>query len=229
MFVNRRRKPAEPLPMIDLNELSQRIGTAIVEIIPEPAAATAPESAAWTSVSDPAEPVLAARSELASLYDLHLFAVLGLPRFQAARDNGSRCAIVVLSVDTWSRYDAPLARDQHAPLEGVAKAIRQNIRANDIAARYGDDEFVIFLDRCDRLEAQRIVHRLSEHVFELRSSSGQLSLSAGIAVAPDSGAEMHLLIQRADGVLRDIRRTGRSEIRVVAPEWTAGVAMPSPA
>ena len=221
---NRRRKPAEPLPMIDLNELSQRIGTAIVEIAPEPK----PEPAAWNAVPDPAEPVRTVRSDLASLYDLHLFAVLGLPRFQAARDNGSRCSIVVLSVDTWSRYDAPVARDAQVPLEGVAKAIRQNIRTYDIAARYGDDEFVIFLDRCDRLEAQRIVHRLSQSVFELQTSAGRLSLSAGIAVFPDCGVDMHSLIQRADGVLRDIRATGRSEIRLVVPDWPHAASLPTP-
>jgi len=209
---NRRRKtPAEPLPMIDLNELSQRIGTAIVEIAPEP-----------PTIDDES-----AHVNLASLYDLHLFAVLGLPRFQAARDNGSRCSIVVLSVETWSRYDAPVASDAPLPLEGVARAIRQNIRTYDIAARYGDDEFVIFLDKCDRLEAQRIVHRLSQTVFELQTAAGRLSLSAGIAVFPDCGIDMHSLIQRADAVLRDIRATGRSEIRLVVPEWTHGVAMQS--
>jgi diguanylate cyclase (GGDEF)-like protein len=212
---NRRRKPAEPLPMIDLGELSARIGTTIVEIEPDGVA---------HSGDDPAR---AGRSALASLYDLHLFAVLGLPRFQAARDNGSRCSIVVLSVDSWSRYDAPVAKDAALPLEGVAKAIRQNIRTADIAARYGDDEFVIFLDRCDRLEAQRIVQRLSQSVFDLQTAAGRLSLSAGIAVFPDCGVDMHSLIQRADSVLRDIRATGRSEVRLVVPEWTHSIAMQS--
>lgn len=212
---NRRRKSSEALPMIDLAELSQRIGTAIVEIAPEP----------WAGVGEPPAPTRSGTSDLASLYDLHLFAVLGLPRFQAARENGARCSIVVLSVDSWSRYDAPVARDTQPPLEGVAKAIRQNLRTYDIAARYGDDEFVIFLDKCDRLEAQRIVHRLSQSVFELQSAAGRLSLSAGIAVFPDCGVDMHSLIQRADGVLREIRATGRSEIRLVVPEWTHGVAV----
>lgn len=224
---NRRRKPsAEPLPMIDLNELSQRIGTAMVEIAPEPPIAdTASER--WAAVGEPAAVARPIRSDLESLYDLHLFSVLGLPRFQAARDNGARCAIVVFSVDTWSRFDAPVGPESQLPLEGVAKAIRQHVRTYDIAARYGDDEFVIFLDRCDRLEAQRIVHRLSESVFELQTSAGRLSLSAGIAVFPDCGVDMHSLIQRADAVLRDIRKTGRSEIRLVTPEWTHGVAIQS--
>lgn len=214
---NRRRKPAEPLPMIDLAELSQRIGTAIVEIAPQPG----------IGLGELPAPTRTGVSELASLYDLHLFAVLGLPRFQVARDNGARCSIVVLSVDTWSRYDAPVGRDAQLPLESVAKAIRQNLRTHDIAARYGDDEFVIFLDKCDRLEAQRVVHRLSQSVFDLQTAAGRLSLSAGIAVFPDCGVDMHSLIQRADSVLRDIRATGRSEIRLVVPEWTHGVAMQS--
>ena len=215
----RRRRTAEPLPMMDLSELSLRIGTAMVEIAPVHPTTSGDESAHAQT-----RPV---KSDLASLYDLHLFAVLGLPRLQAARDNGSRCSIVVLGVDTWSRYDAPVASDARLPLEGVAKAIRRHVRTQDIAARYGDDEFVIFLDKCDRDEAQRIVDRLSRSVVELATAAGRLSLSAGIAVFPDCGVDMHSLIQRADSVLRDIRATGRSEVRLVVPEWTPGVAMQS--
>ena len=86
---------------------------------------------------------------------------------------------------------------------------------------------MIFLDKCDRLEAQRIVHRLSQSISDLTTAAGRLSLSAGIAVFPDCGVDMHSLIQRADSVLRDIRATGRSDIRLVVPEWTHSVAMQS--
>ena len=193
---SRRHQPVD-LPQLDLSELSQRIGTAFVEI----------------------------PGDLASLHDARRFNAVGATRVQAARANGTRCALVVLGVDTWSRHDAPVARGTQVPLEGVARAIRQSIRAYDVAARYGEDEFLLFLDRCDHIEAQRIVHRLSQSVFELQSSAGRLSVSAGIAIFPECGPDMGSLIGRAGSVLRDIRASGRSDIRLVVPDWTQGLSM----
>ena len=192
---SRRHQPVD-LPVIDLSVLSQRIGADLIEI----------------------------PGDLESLLDARRFHAVGTTRVQAARANGSPCAVVVLGIDTWSRYDAPVARGTRLPLEGVARAIRQNIRVHDVAARYGDDGFVLFLDRCDRLEVQRIVHRLSQSVFELESSAGRLSLSAGIAVFPECGSDVGSLTERASTVLCDIRASGRSDIRLVVPDWTQGLS-----
>ena len=208
--IARRRLPdlGEPLPALDLDELSARIGTRIVEIAPETAPSAAPSAA------------------LPQLNDLSLFAVVGVPKFAAARANGWRCAVVVLSVDSWARFDAP--RDgRQLPLEDIAQAIRANIRGYDVAARYGEDEFILFLDRCDRFEAQRIVQRLSYALQAIVSPSGQLGMSAGVAMYPDCEGELHGLIQRADALLREIKSQGRSEIRLVAPDLAPGmVAQP---
>ncbi|HET8569376.1 MAG TPA: GGDEF domain-containing protein [Candidatus Limnocylindria bacterium] len=206
--IARRRLPdLEPLPGLDLDELSARIGTRIVEIAPD--AEPRPAPAALTQLSD-----------------LSLFAVVGVPKFAAARANGWRCAVVVLSVDSWTRFDAP--RDARSlPLEEIAQAVRANVRSYDIAARYGEDEFILFLDRCDRFEAQRIVQRLAYAVQEIVSPAGQLGISAGVAMYPDCDGELHGLIQRADVLLREIKSQGRSEIRLVAPDLAPGM-VPQP-
>jgi diguanylate cyclase (GGDEF)-like protein len=217
----RRRKTttAEPLPTLDVAELAKRIGAAVVDVEPE---VQAPAPSGESERATPAPPAVASP---AGLYDLQLFSVLALPRFQAARDSGSHCTIAVLGIDLWARPDAPVGQRTPVPLEGVARAIRGNLRGHDIAARYGNGEFVVFLDGCDRIEALRIVHRLAQSVFDLQTPAGRLSLSAGLAVFPDCGVDMHSLVQGADTVLREIRANGRSEIRLVVPVWTHGAAL----
>src|SRR5262245_240223 len=85
----------------------------------------------------------------------------------------------------------------------VAEALRKTIRAHDVCARCGGDEFVAVLPGCGRVEAKARRDELQRAVRSividlepgLRSS---LSISAGIAVYPDDGDTQEQLLAIAD-------------------------------
>jgi len=85
----------------------------------------------------------------------------------------------------------------------VAEALRKTIRAHDVCARCGGDEFVAVLTDCGRVEAKARRDELQRAVRSividlepgLRSS---LSISAGIAVYPDDGDTQEQLLAIAD-------------------------------
>jgi diguanylate cyclase (GGDEF)-like protein len=85
----------------------------------------------------------------------------------------------------------------------VAEALRKTIRAHDVCARCGGDEFVAVLPDCGRVEAKARRDELQRAVRSividlepgLRSS---LSISAGIAVYPDDGDTQEQLLAIAD-------------------------------
>jgi len=85
----------------------------------------------------------------------------------------------------------------------VAEALRKAIRAHDVCARCGGDEFVAVLSDCGRVEAKARRDELQRAVRSividlepgLRSS---LSISAGIAVYPDDGDTQEQLLAIAD-------------------------------
>lgn len=188
-----RPQPAEPLPELGLAQLSERIGGLAIASAPAP---------------DEGTPK---------------FLRLIRPRFESTRANGSWCAIVVVGIDRWTRFDAPVAPAGALSLEGAAAAVRSHVRPQDLAAPYGDGKFILFLDRCGRAEAHRIVDRLAQRVFALRPESGRLSLSAGIACYPDAAGDVAALIASAEPTLRAVRTTGHSEIRF-APSLQATTA-----
>jgi HEAT repeat protein len=83
--------------------------------------------------------------------------------------------------------------------------------------RYAGDEFVLLLPRTRPLEARQIAERMlsrtAERPFRLRDSGAALpvSVSIGIATAPDDGQSPRELIQRADAALYHAKRSGRNQ------------------
>ena len=93
-------------------------------------------------------------------------------------------------------------------LRRLARVMKENCRASDVAARFGGDEFAILLIDADaeRVQqiAQRIANRLSEQPDEPR-----LSVSIGSAIYPADGQAPQDLLEAADRRLYRNKKTLR--------------------
>jgi diguanylate cyclase (GGDEF)-like protein/PAS domain S-box-containing protein len=81
-------------------------------------------------------------------------------------------------------------------LREVARVLVSNIRAGDVACRFGGDEFIVLLPGAS-LEC--VVHK-GRHLCDLLNSTG-CSCSMGVAVYPRDGATGAELIRSADAAL----------------------------
>lgn len=95
-------------------------------------------------------------------------------------------------------------------LQYVADKLSRSIRGEDVAARVGGDEFLIFLEYKTDLEAaiQRIFRTLTGEF-----NGFPISLSMGIATTEDGENEYDALFHRADQALYAVKRGGRGHYR----------------
>jgi diguanylate cyclase (GGDEF)-like protein len=107
-------------------------------------------------------------------------------------------------------------------LELVASAIRANLRAHDLAARYGGDEFVVYLDDCGVESALRTMERIRAVVAGItRASGAPVTASVGLAVSRE-GETFDDLIQNADRALLESKRAGKDQLLVAGVSRPAG-------
>lgn len=97
----------------------------------------------------------------------------------------------------------------------VATAIRANLRAEDLASRYGGDEFVVFLPDCPVESALRIMERVRAVVAGVTAASGStVTASVGVALSADGLAGLDDLVRTADRALLTVKRSGKNQLLV---------------
>jgi diguanylate cyclase (GGDEF)-like protein len=99
-------------------------------------------------------------------------------------------------------------------LRHVAAEMRKSLRAGDLVARHGGEEFVLFLgdttleNARDRLDSLRVA--LSKSEVMLGERRIRITVSIGIAMSPDDGLDTQALLSAADARLLLGKRSGRN-------------------
>ncbi|WP_454884884.1 diguanylate cyclase [Sphingomonas oryzagri] len=130
---------------------------------------------------------------------------------------------IMIDIDHFKRFN-----DEHgheagdAVLRAVGKALRQAVREEDLAFRYGGEEFLLLLGGMDAGQAGERAEQLRAHIAGLRvrfagRDLGPLTVSAGLASAP-AHCQPDQLIQFADAALLSAKHAGRDRV-IVAPEF----------
>ena len=97
----------------------------------------------------------------------------------------------------------------------VGAAIRANLRAQDLASRYGGDEFVVFLADCPVESALPIMERVRAVVAGVTAASGSIvTASVGLALSAEGGADLDALVRTADHALLSVKRSGKNQLLV---------------
>lgn len=107
-------------------------------------------------------------------------------------------------------------------LKAVAKYIKGAIRVEDIACRYGGDEFFVILHNTPLNIALKRVEKWRRDVSAMKIGYNgkqlQVSISAGVAVFPLHGQTMEDVVLAADEALYSIKSTRRNRVAAYKPK-----------
>ncbi|HSO97277.1 MAG TPA: GGDEF domain-containing protein [Acidimicrobiia bacterium] len=94
-----------------------------------------------------------------------------------------------------------------------AEALRHELRVEDLACRYGGEEFAVVLPRADAHEAIEAMGRVRERLMHATSRGDTPTFTASFGVAHSSdAADLDDLVQRADRALFAAKDAGRDRI-----------------
>jgi diguanylate cyclase (GGDEF)-like protein len=137
-----------------------------------------------------------------------------------AKRHGTALSLLLVDIDAFRAVN-----DEHGQLAGdeviysMAHALSNAVRVEDLVARYGGDEFVVFSRGYDAPDGERFGVRLCKAMREQSVSAAgkefQLTLSIGVAGFPSSRPETSMdLIARTDAALHIAKENGGDQVAV---------------
>jgi diguanylate cyclase (GGDEF)-like protein len=125
-------------------------------------------------------------------------------------------AVLFLDLDRFKQVNDQFGHEAgNDILKAVAEEIRNAVRASDVAARYGGDEFVVILTRTDLDGAARVAEALRAGIEgigrRLGYPAGLITVSVGVAEFDLNEPEGDLLVS-ADRALYRAKAAGRNAV-----------------
>lgn len=157
---------------------------------------------------------MALHDSLTGLCNRTYFAERMASALQHAIGSGEHAAVLYIDLDRFKQVNDTLGHPAgDMLLTEVARRLQASVRASDVVARNGGDEFAILLEHLRTREdaaqtAGRILRKLSLP-FDISGHQVDIGASVGIALAPDDGDSPGLLTRRADLALYEAKSAGR--------------------
>ncbi|MDS7596946.1 GGDEF domain-containing protein [Agrobacterium tumefaciens] len=132
-------------------------------------------------------------------------------------------AVAMIDIDHFKRVNdrfGHLAGDE--VLAAVAAGLGGRVGVNDLFARFGGEEFVLFMPGIGKEDAMAFVAKLraevSAIVHDLDEHAVAVTLSAGLAVCEEKSLSAQALIKMADTALYASKAAGRDRLTFYRPE-----------
>ena len=165
----------------------------------------------------------AIRDPLTGLYNRRYMEEFLDRELHRALRKGRPLAVLMLDIDHFKRYNDTFG---HAAgdkaLATVGEVLLRSIRGEDIACRYGGEEFTVIMAECSLqqavIRADDIRRRLHEsHLHDDDQALPPITASVGVAAFPETTDRVDLLLKLADDALYKAKHNGRDRVATATP------------
>lgn len=166
---------------------------------------------------------LAITDDLTGCYNSRYFTSRLSQEVERAKRYGHSLALVMIDSDSLKRVNDMFGHEEgNRHLVQVATTVRENVRATDIVARFGGDEFLILQPETEvaaaLLTAERIRETLNARPFvSTKGETIPVSVSGGVAAFPATARDAEELFRQVDDALYLAKRRGKNHIAAAPP------------
>jgi len=153
--------------------------------------------------------------QLTNLYNRHVLSEEGLRKFSRARRTHEDLSVIILDIDHFKHVNdtyGHLMGDKI--LVGVADILRNNMRNEDFAARFGGEEFIIMLEGCNAEYAKDIAQNLRQKIQNNIVDDLSVTASFGVCQLSDRYETFELFLKAADEALYRAKESGRNRVEL---------------
>jgi len=128
-------------------------------------------------------------------------------------------SVIMLDVDRFK-----LVNDRHGHgtgdevLREVARAFLQSTRTEDVACRYGGEEFLLLLPDTLAINAAVLAERIRQSVeqLEIRHRTGPLKVTASVGIADTIQSNNDSPVDLADAAMYAAKQAGRNRVQIAS-------------
>jgi diguanylate cyclase (GGDEF)-like protein len=165
---------------------------------------------------------LANEDSLTGAINRRRFMELGETEVDRARRHARPLSLVMLDIDHFKGINDTLGHAVgDAALKGLVEACRKVLRASDLLARLGGEEFAVLLPETPIPHAADAAERLratiAGHVIEHDGVAVRITASLGVAQWTDVGESLSELLNRADAAMYLAKTGGRNRAVLARP------------
>jgi len=134
---------------------------------------------------------LSYKDELTGLLNMRAFTRMLQSEHRKAEVSAAQYTLLMIDIDGLQRFNDRYGHEQgNRVLTAVTDAIKRSTRSVDLIARYGGDEFMVFLPGAGDDVAEVVTNRIAQNVYNITlsfdRSMQRVSVNTGRAIYPDS-------------------------------------------
>ena len=104
-------------------------------------------------------------------------------------------------------------------LQKIVEVLHENLRVSDILARWGGDEFAIFLPETSHAECLEVAEKLRTAIADLSlpfdEKYTKITISIGCTIWTQHDESLDMLFLRADNALYQSKQRGRNCVQLL--------------
>ncbi|WP_442112640.1 diguanylate cyclase [Pseudomonas sp. NUPR-001] len=145
-------------------------------------------------------------------------------KFQICQQQHCQAVIAIIDIDHFKSINDTYGHVVgDCVLSQLSSELKRSLREEDLAGRYGGDEFCLILPSTNLEQAKRAMERLRERVGSYRNPQLpelRISLSIGLASYREGLSDAEAWLNEADRALYSAKKSGRNQVNFCQPALT---------